>query len=319
MKRVLLSSAAIIFVFCAAIPIQAAGDIDEVALIVNGDEIFTWELKLLLPQIQGEMAAQGIDTKGQEVIKKTLNRAIDSLLMAQEARRRGIIPDEARIDEKMNGVAEGAGGRAELEAELIKSRITYDQLRSTAVQADLVQTLVETEVVPKIQISEQDVETFYAGNLDNFTGSEKIHSRHILMVVDSGATNAERQAARQRAETARQRAVAGEDFATLAAELSEGPNAARGGDLGFTARGQMVEAFDDAVWALEPGEISDVVESRLGYHVIKVEEVVEAPIVPLDEARPLVLDLLRQQRTGAAIGSFVAELRAGAEILEPAL
>ncbi len=319
MKRVLHSSAAIMIVFCAAFPVQAAGDLDEVALIVNGDEIFTWELKLLMPQIQGEMAAQNMDAKGQEVINKILDRAIDSRLMAQEARRRGIIPNEARIDEKMKGVAEGAGGRAKLEAELLKSRITYDQLRSTAVQADLVQTLVENEVVSKIQITEQDVEIFYAENLDHFTGSEKIHSRHILVVVDSEATSAEREAARQRAETARQRAAAGEDFATLAAELSEGPNAARGGDLGFTARGQMVEAFDDAVWALEPGKISDVVESRLGYHVIKVEEVVEAPIVPLDEARPLVMDLLRQQRTGAAIGALVAELRAGAEIREPAL
>ncbi len=61
-----------------------------------------------------------------------------------------------------------------------------------------------------------------------------------------------------------ERAVAGEDFASLAMELSEGPNAANGGDLGFTARGQMVESFDDAVWALEVGEISEVVESRLG-------------------------------------------------------
>jgi len=317
MRRALLSTAVIALGLLSAIPASAAGNSDEVALIVNGDQIFAYELKLLLPQIQAEMAARGLDVKGQEILKKTLNRAIDSLLMAQEAQRRGIVPNDARIDTKMKDLVERAGGRAELEAELIKSRITFDEFRSTVVQADLVQTLVETEIAPKIEVSEQDIEAYYTENLELFTGSEKIHSRHILFVVDPEATDTEREAARERAETARQRALAGEDFATLASELSEGPNAANGGDLGFTARGQMVEGFDDAVWALEPGEISDVVESRLGYHVIKVEEIASAPIVPLDEARPLVANLLRQQRTGAAIGTLIADLRIKAEIREP--
>jgi peptidyl-prolyl cis-trans isomerase C len=317
MNRSLLSSAAIVLVLISAIPASAAGNPDETALIVNGDELYAWELRLLMPQIQNEMASQGRDTKGQDVLRKTLDRAIDSLLMAQEARRLGIVSNEARIEEKMKRLAEGAGGRAELEAELIKSQITYDQLRSTVVQADLVQTLVETEITSKIQVSEQDVEDYYTENLTLFTGTDKVHSRHIVFLVDPGATDAERETARQRAETARQRAVAGEDFAMLAVELSEGPNATRGGDLGITGRGQMVEAFDEAVWALDPGEISDVVESRLGYHVIKVEEFVEAPVVPLDEARQSVIAILRQQRTGAALGALTAELRGKAEIREP--
>lgn len=317
MNSALLSSAAIVLVLINAIPAPAAGNPDEIALIVNGDEIYAWEIKLLMPQIQTELAAQGLDTKGLDVIKRTLDRAVDSLLMAQEARRLGIVPDEARIEEKMKRLADGAGGHAELEAELIKSRITYDQLRSTVVQADLVQSLVETEITSKIQVSEQDVEAFYTENLASFTGTEKVHSRHIIFLVDPGATDAERESARQKAETARQRAAAGEEFAMLAVELSEGPNATKGGDLGITGRGQMVEGFDEAVWALEPGEISDVVESRLGYHVVKVEEFVEAPVVPLEEARPTVINLLRQQRTGAAIMALLNDLRGKADFREP--
>lgn len=311
MKRTLLFSAAMVFVCFAA----AASD--DVALFVNGEEIYGWELKLLLPQIQTELAAQGLDTRGQDVIERTVSRAIDSRLLAQEARRRGIEPNESRINDKMKGLAERAGGRADLEAELIKSRITYDQLRSTVVQSDLVQTLVENEIIPEIEVTQQEVEVFYSENPELFRGPDKIHSRHILMVVDSDATEAERQDARRRAEEARARAAAGEDFARLAAELSEGPTAKTGGDLGFTGRGQMVEGFDEAVWSLEPGEISDVVESRLGYHVIKVEEIVFGPVVPFDEARPLVTNLLRQQRTGKALASYVGKLRADAEIREP--
>ncbi len=79
----------------------------------------------------------------------------------------------------------------------------------------------------------------------------------------------------------------------------------------------MVESFDEAVWSLEVGEISEVVESRLGYHVIKVEEIVIGPTVSLEEALPLVEDLLRQQRTRQALSTLVAQLREASEIREP--
>jgi parvulin-like peptidyl-prolyl isomerase len=300
-----------------AITATAQDPSQEVALIVNGEKIFTWEIALLMPAVQTEMASQGLDTKGEGVIQAVLGRAIDSKLLAQEARRRGIEPDNGRIDQKMNKMAKGSGGRANLEAELIKSGITFAQLRSTVVQADLVQTLVETEVGAGIGVTEEEVAAFYAANPELFKGQDKIHTRHILFMVGAGEPAAQKKIAWDKAVAAHERVVAGEDFATLAAVLSEGPNAQQGGDLGFTARGQMVESFDEAVWILEVGEISEVVESHLGYHVIKVEEIMIGPTVPLEEAQPLVEDLLRQQRIGEALSELVAKLRAAADIGDP--
>jgi len=291
---------------------------DEIAVIVNGSEIYAWELALLLPQIQAEMAARGLDPKGEVVIRSVLERAIDSRLLAQEAARRGIEPNTARIDQKMTKMAERAGGRAKLEAELVKSGITYSQLLSTVRQADLVQTLVENEVAAT-PLTPEDVSEYYNEHLALFKNQDKIHARHILFLVKPGDDPAQKKAALDKAVAAHARAVAGEDFAALAIELSEGPNASKGGDLGLTARGQMVEAFDEAVWALEVGEISEVVESHLGYHVIKVEEIVIGSTVPLDEARPAVENLLRQQRTSAVISGLVTELKASADIREPEL
>ncbi len=265
------------------------------------------------------MATRGLDPKGEVVIRSVLQRAIDSRLLAQEAVRRGIEPNTARIDAKMAKMAEGAGGHAKLEAELVKSGITYSQLLSTVRQADLVQTLVENEVAATTPLTPEDVSAYYNEHLARFKNQDKIHARHILFLVKSGDSPAQKQAAREKAVAAHARAVAGEDFAALAMELSEGPNAFKGGDLGFTARGQMVEAFDEAVWVLEVGEISEVVESHLGYHVIKVEEIVIGSTVPLDEARPAVEDLLRQQRTGAVLSGLVTELKASADIREPEL
>jgi len=302
-----------------AITSMAQESSEDVAIIVNGSEIYTWELALLLPQIQSEMEAQGLDPKGDVVIRSVLQRAVDSRLLAQEASRRGIVPNAERINEKMDRMARGVGGRANLEADLVKSGITYSQLLSTVRQADLVQTLVESEVAAAAQLTPEDISAYYNNNIARFKNQDKIHTRHILFLVKPEDDAVRKQAARDKASAAHARAVAGEDFAALAIELSDGPNASDGGDLGFTARGQMVEAFDEVVWTLEAGEISEVVESHLGYHVIKVEEIAIGPTVPLDEVRPVVEDLLRQQRIAEVLSGLVTELKASAEIREPEL
>lgn len=317
MRRDLSVLAVVVLLLCGVVSVPAQGRPDEVAVIVNGEPVSMWEIGLLLPQIQNEMASQGLQQKGDALINTVLQRSIDSRLLAQEARRRGIEPDNARIEKKMKVIAEGAGGLAVLEAELNKAGVTYSQFRATIVQADLVQTLVESAIGAEINVTNEDVAVFYAENPGLFKEPDRIHSRHILFLVEDNASPAQREAAREKAVAARQRAVAGEDFASLAKELSEGPNAANGGDLGFTARGQMVESFDDAVWALEVGEISEVVESRLGLHVIKVEEVVVGPTTSLEEALPSVTELLRQQQTAQALGALIAELRKSAEIRDP--
>lgn len=296
---------------------QAAGDGDDVAIIVNGSPIATWEIGLLMPQIQTEMTAQGLKPTGEEVLRRTLDRAIDSRLLSQEALRRGFQPDEARVERKLAAIAEGAGGRAELEAELIKSGVSYDQLRHTVFEADLVQALVEAEVMPSITVTDADVEEYYNDHPELFVGPDRIHARHILFRLDGDASESERKSARRQAERVRKLALAGEDFAELAIEYSEGPNALRGGDLGFTTRGMMVDEFDDAVWALQPGEISEVVETEMGLHVIKVEEIVPGERVPLDEARPALTDLIRQQRLAVALAEFVGTLRKSAKIEYP--
>ncbi len=319
MKRKLPCVVVVALLVVVAMTAMAQSKSQEVAVVVNGENIYTWELALLLPQIQAEMTSQGLEPKGSVVIRSVLDRAIDSKLIAQEARRRGIEPNESRVDEKLAKMVAGAGSRADLEAELVKTGIDYSQLRSTVVQADLVQTLVEAQVATKGEVTPDEVLAFYNQNPELFKNPDRIHARHILFKFETEASPEQKKAAWDKAAAAHARAMAGEDFAALAVELSEGPNASKGGDLGFTTRGQMVESFDQAVWALKPGEISEVVESRFGYHVIKVEEIRSGPTVPLEDARPAVVNLLRQERIAQVLSELVTELKASAEIRDPEL
>jgi peptidyl-prolyl cis-trans isomerase D len=171
-----------------------------------------------------------------------------------------------------------------------------------------------------------------------YTGLEKqVRARHILFkadtveAADAGVSSdpkalAQKALAKGKAEAARTRALHGEDFAKLALALSEDTGSAReGGDLGYNTKGKMVAPFDDAQFALKPGEISQVVETRFGYHVIKVEGVREGD-VPVEEAKnEIAQKQLRETRAAelakAAAEQTLGELRAGTtlEQLETAL
>ena len=164
---------------------------------------------------------------------------------------------------------------------------------------------------------QEEVDREYQAQRHRYTGLERqVRARHVLIKADESASEADKAAARARAEQILARARAGEDFAALATANSEDEGSARrGGDLGYNPRGRMVEAFDEAQFGLEPGQISDVVESRFGFHVIKVEGVREGD-VPEDEAKlelaeRLYRDTQASASAGAAAAAAMAALRSG--------
>ncbi len=155
----------------------------------------------------------------------------------------------------------------------------------------------EEAMLADVSVDEDKVRAYYEANQDQYGRPEERRARHILVRVPGDADEAARAAAREKAEAllAEVRA-APERFAEIASESSEDPGSARdGGDLGFFAPGAMVEAFDEAVFGREPGEIGDVVETGFGYHVIEVTEVKPSSVSPFEEVRSQIEDELRRQ------------------------
>jgi len=155
--------------------------------------------------------------------------------------------------------------------------------------------------------ADKEIQAYYNRNAKTrFTHLDQVHARHILIAVPAGATDKEKAAAKAKALDVLKQAQSGGDFAKLAAKNSDDPsNKLQGGDLGTFGRGQMVKPFEDAVFAMKPGQIA-MIETRFGFHVVKLEEFQPANTDTLAEAKPKIIDELRTQ-AGAKLGRAAAQ------------
>lgn len=149
----------------------------------------------------------------------------------------------------------------------------------------------------KINPSDKEIEDYYKRNLKTqFTHPDQVHARHILIEVQAGASADEKAKAKAKAEALLKQAQApGADFAKLAIANSQDPGSKlQGGDLGIFGRGQMIKPFEEAVFAMKPGEIR-LVETRFGFHVIKLDASIPAHTDTLEQARPKLVEAIRAQ------------------------
>ena len=285
---------------------------------VNGDAVRSSDVRVMMQNLAAQLGQPPQQIDQQRLFQAATQQAVDTKLLAQEARRREIVLDTDTVDGVMTQLEQQSGSRQELDVFLGNMGVTYDDFRGTVAESVLVQALVEQDIRPGVKVSDQEVAEFYNENPQMFQRPEQVRARHILMSVEQGTDDETKAAAKARAEEARQRALSGEDFAALAIELSEGPSAPNGGDLGFFSADRMVAPFSEAAFALDPGGISAVVETQFGYHVIKVEERRAAMTQSLDEVREPLRNALVERKVGEGVNSLVEELRSKATIVPAA-
>jgi peptidyl-prolyl cis-trans isomerase C len=253
----------------------------------------------------------------EQMVQAATDQVVGLKLLAQEARRQGMTVGDEHVNELIGRMEQQAGDRASLEAGIRRMGMSIADLERAIQESELVRQFIDAKVRSTVEVSGEAVEQFYSSNQEQFRSPERVRARHILFQAGEQSSDEERATARDKAASARERALAGEDFAALATELSEGPSAKDGGDLGFFTADRMVEPFSTAAFALKPGEVSEVVETRFGYHVIKVEERQEAGIRSLDEVRESVHDYLVESETSTKTAELVETLRSQATIGPP--
>jgi len=147
-----------------------------------------------------------------------------------------------------------------------------------------------------IQIAPKELEDYYQNNREKYTQPKRVKVRHILIKAE--ATDAEASVkAREKAESIREEAAKGKDFAQLAKQYSEDPGTRdQGGDLGYVARGQLVPEFEQTAFSLKVGEVSRVVQTPYGFHILKVDDIQEAKVEPLEKVKDQIMNFLRTRR-----------------------
>ena len=136
-----------------------------------------------------------------------------------------------------------------------------------------------------INTTDDDIKNYYEDNISTFNEQKKIRAKHILFKLDGKATEDKEKEVKEKAQSVLKEVREGKDFAELAKKYSDCPSKERGGDLGYFSAGQMVKPFEDAAFKMKAGEISDLVRTEFGYHIIKAEDVKEERTRPLEEAR----------------------------------
>ena len=249
-----------------------------------------------------------------ELREKILDVLIGQELLWQAARRDKIFVDDAEVDQAF------AQYQAQFDDELsFNNKLSDGGFNKSSFQQNLKQQLsvrkwIQEFVLKDVSVSDAEVSAFYNENKAEFIEPEKIRARHILIKLESGASDEIRASALEQLSAIRQEIVEGANFASLASEKSQGPSAANGGDLGYFTRGQMVPGFEQAAFALAPGEVSEIVETRFGFHLIKLEDRKSAVLPEEKDLAERIRGFLMQEKSRRAVEAAVSRLSEGSSI-----
>jgi parvulin-like peptidyl-prolyl isomerase len=295
-----------------AAPAPPAGA-DETVARVNGRPILRRDFNLAVQlQFQGRAPAVGL-AELRAAREQILERLIDTELLFQRASKGGAEIGEAEVDAELQRLREAFGSEEAFATALRDNGVAEPEFRAQIRRSLLVIRFVDREVVGELKMTDDDLRRYYEQNPREMIRPERARVRQIVVRAPVGSLPA-RAAARQKIEAVLKEIKAGRDFADLARRHSEGAEAARGGDAGWLTRGNGPQAIERAVFRLQPGEMSDIVETRVGFHLLRVEERQPEGPIPFEEAREPIRQRLEARERDAKVQEYLAGLKEKARI-----
>ncbi len=249
------------------------------------------------------------DPRAQRIRKQILDQIVNERLLEQEAERQKLSVASDAVEARVQALQARFPSPEAFNQELSRRGLTTAQLRKNIKRGLLRQEVINKEIFEKISVSPEELRAYFQKHRDTYVQEEKVHARHILIQVAPDASPEDDQKAKARATAVLAKARKGGDFAQLAKQHSEGPSGERGGDLGYFGRGKMVKPFEDAAFRLKAGQVSDLVRTQFGYHIIKVEEKVAAKRLSYAEAKDQVESDLTREKANAQFREFINALR----------
>lgn len=285
--------------------------------VVNGTVInqaeFDSEMNRVLERLQRTGRIPN-DLERSQIKKQVLENLIARELLYQESQKKGIKVDQKEIEAQLTALKGRFPSEVEFKKALSTMNLTEAGLRFQFERDLAIRKLLDDQIGGKSTVSEKESRAYYDGNLESFKKPEQVRASHILIKVDPGADEAKKAEARTKIESLQAKLKNGEDFGAVAKEYSEGPSGPKGGDLGFFGRGQMVKPFEETAFSMKPGQVSGMVETRFGYHLIMVTERTPESTLSYEEVKDRLEQYLKQQKVQEEIAAYVETLKGKAKI-----
>ena len=285
---------------------------------VNGKPVpqsaIDYELGRLIQLYSQYMSEDQIRQQMGYLRDRAKEQAIGARLLFDEAARLDIQVSDKELDDRIGAMEAQVGGHAKFMELLAKQNINPVEFREQTRRGRRVDKLVEMHTSGVPDPTEEEMREHFEEHRDEYTKGAQAQAQHILVTPKGGGEDAKAEALSKILDLKR-RIEAGEDFSALAAAHSDCPSGKQaGGSLGWFGRGAMVPEFDEAVFSMKDGEVSDIVETQFGYHIIYRTDHEDPKPADFDEAHESIRDFLRHAKRGEALSAHVAELRKKADI-----
>lgn len=285
--------------------------------MVNDEPITTYDVDK-----EQEALGKGLDGKqvqddaGKAQLRQVaLNSLINKKLIEQKIRELDIKVADEEVRQAIEDVKRSNNLTQDSLKEALAARgVSFDDYKAQIKEQLERLRLISMEVRSKIQISEKEMREYYEANAEKFQVDEAFHARQIFLPVPSTASDEERKRIEATAEKVLAEARSGADFAGLARKYSRDASAAEGGDLGFLKKDELLPEFEQALTRLKPGEISGLLRTGAGIHIVKLEELRQGKKQTFETAKPEVEDILYKKRSEERFNQWIEDLRKSASI-----
>jgi peptidyl-prolyl cis-trans isomerase C len=295
----------------AAAPVPR--ELPAVVARVNDEAIERWEVEAAVREITLANLHPLPQAERDELMRAVLDRLIDHHLASQAARARGVAATEAEVDADLREMRSEHANDREFAERLATAGVSAEQLRhQRRLSVDMTKLV---RAATGAAISDAAINAYYRDNRDRFLLPDAVTASHILIRVNPDASAEQRAEARRKAAGIRDQILGGADFGRTARDLSEDTGTAlSGGLVGTFPRGQMDPAFEAAAFSGKPGEISDLVETPYGFHIIRVDEHTAGRMQTVDEVRADIRALLADRAEQEGLSKAIEDARRTAKV-----
>lgn len=303
----------------APAPSGLRATLDRVAATVNGDVITLRELERAggSALTQASLLPPGADRDRarSEALRAALDLLVADRLFAQQVKKLDLQASDAQVDAQVEAIKQQNGfDDAQLERALAAQGLTRTTFRER-VRSQLENfAVLQAKLGGRVKVSDQDLENYYRSHPQEFAGEQELHVRHIFLPLAEGAPAAEVRRTQEQGERILQRLKTGEPFAKVAKEVSRGPSADAGGDLGWLRRGTIQKALEDVAFSLKDGQFSGLVRAANGFHILEVDARRLSQGHAFADVKESIRDRLVSEQAESYRTQYVAELRREAHI-----